>query len=240
MAAVSSTDSSLLAAVEAGDEAAVARLLATNGVDCNQRRNPLCPSWNQIDVGSLGPTALMLAMRSGHDGVAKALLAAKADPWLLDQFGKTAAMHALEYGHAHMESLITIISKMSAADVAQMDKWGHNLIMYAALAGSAEIVARLLAQDASGVALKARVPRGEHDMDTHALGQARAGRGHRGAVEDRRAPLVLEASRQISSAGAQAPRADARSARHQRSAHPRLRDWQLDRPAERCREPRVR
>ena len=100
-----------MSAVEAGDEATVAELLAT-GADPNSRRTALCPTWNKAPT-DLGCTALMLAMRGGHDGIGRTLLAAKADPLLLDQFNKSAAMIALEYSHIHMQSLRTMLLQPS-------------------------------------------------------------------------------------------------------------------------------
>lgn len=148
-------------AIEAGDEALVKDLLK-RGADPNARRSALCPTWNKAPVKD-GPTALMLAMRAGHDEVAKALLAAKANPLLVDQFKKTAAMYALEFGHGDMETLTFIIQGMSPKDLSQADDWGHNLIMYAALAGSPSVVDMLQKADPSGGSLSGRVKDGEHN-----------------------------------------------------------------------------
>ena len=98
MAGTTTKGNAFFAAIASGDAATVRRLLA-DGADCNDHCAPLCPTWNKQPV-TLGPTALMIAMRTGQDEAAKVLLAASADPLLLDQFGKSAAMYALEVGHA--------------------------------------------------------------------------------------------------------------------------------------------
>ena len=53
---------------------------------------------------------------------------------LVDFFGKTAAMIALEYGHTELPTLSKLIRAMKPADFAAVDKWNHNLLTYAALA----------------------------------------------------------------------------------------------------------
>ena len=128
----------LLAAIEEGDEDTVKSLLSLDegfGL-VNARREALCKTWNRKPINT-GPTPLMIAMRYGHDGIASALLEAKADPSLQDQFSKTAPMYALEHGHASLQSLQTIIDTIGVDMITHKDEWGHNLIMYAALAGAA-------------------------------------------------------------------------------------------------------
>ena len=104
-----------------------------------------------------------------------------------------------------MESLVILIDRMAAADsLAQLDQWGHNLIMYAALAGSAETVARLLVADVSGKSLKARVSDGGHELDLLTL-SAKHGQGEVIGVllgAQNFSSTLLESSRQVVTAGA--------------------------------------
>ena len=195
----------LLSAVVAGDEATVAELLAT-GADPNSRQTALCPTWNKAPT-DLGCTALMLAMRGGHDGISMKLLSAKADPLLVDQFNKSAAMIALEYGHIHMQSLRTMLEQPPAAKLLQADDWGHSLIMYAALSGASHIVELLLKSDNWQDVLAARVRDGEHeDLDVLTL---TAKHGHGKVIQvllrEQYRPLLLDASLQNTKAGARPP-----------------------------------
>ena len=197
----------LFAAVEDGDEAGVGRALSS-GADVNARRAPLCATWNGAPV-TLGLTALMVAMRMGRDGVAKQLLAAEANPLLLDQFDKTAMMYALEHGHGDMPSLVAIIRRLTPTpkDLAPVDSWGLNLVMYAALAGSASIVELLLAADTSGESLAARVTDGKHkDIDLLTL-SAKHGQGKviEALLRSSVSRGLLKVSRQITSIGANLP-----------------------------------
>jgi hypothetical protein len=203
--APASDGAALLAAVEAGDEAAVAELLAA-GADPNAQRLPLCATWNKAPV-SLGPTALMGAMRRGHDGIAKRLLAANADPLVMDQFDKTAAMIALEYGHIHMQSIVMIIQQTPSKKLLEVDKWGHSLIMYAALAGAASIVELLLKGDNWAQILGARVNDGDHEnLDVLTL-TAKHGQGKviQVLLRAQYRPTLLRASLLNAATGAQEP-----------------------------------
>ena len=194
-----------MTAVEAGDEAAVAELLAS-GADPNARRYPLCATWNKEPI-TLGPTALMVAMRGGHDGIAKRLLAAKADPLVLDQFDKTAAMIALEYNHIHMQSIVMIIQQTPSKKLLQVDKWGHSLIMYASLAGAASVVELLLKSDNWQDILAARVDDGEHEnLDVLTL-TAKHGKGKvvQVLLAEQFRPTLLNASLQNLKTGAREP-----------------------------------
>jgi hypothetical protein len=116
------------AAIVHGELEVVAKLLRTCGV--NARQTPLAAFWNQQKVSD-GPTALMLAMRHGHNNVAELLLNQKADPLLKDQFNKRAPMYALEYGHGEMPSVKSLISTLPAGEDKHTDDWGHNLMMCA-------------------------------------------------------------------------------------------------------------
>ena len=135
----------LFDALQAGDEAEVAKLLK----DPNVRFEPVCKTWNKEPV-TLGPTALMVAMQSGHDKIAATLLEKRADPMLKDQFKKTAAMYALEYTKIDMGVLKTIVNGMDKKLFSEMDEWGHNLLMYAALAGASDIVDLIVSKESGG------------------------------------------------------------------------------------------
>ena len=147
-------------AVESGDVATVQKFLDKGG-DVNGRREALCQTWNKTPV-TAGPTLLMMAMRMGQDEVAMLLLKKNADYLLVDQFKKTAGMYALEFEHDTMQSLRKIIHDLDAKTVCHTDEWGHNMIMYAALAGATDIVDLLLEVDTVGDSLLARVQDGEH------------------------------------------------------------------------------
>ena len=156
-------------AVEAGDLPAVKKLLEA-GADPNTRpAQALCPKWNKKDVDPAtgAMTMLMLATASGHGDIAKLLLDKKADPLATDQFNKTAAMYALEFGHSGMW-LSDVIKSLTPEQIALSDRvggdherdvGGDNLITYAVLDGAASIVGSILHADA---ALKALVIDGEH------------------------------------------------------------------------------
>ena len=136
-------------AVESGDVALVSSMLKS-GTQVNKRREALLSTWNGAAV-SLGPTPLMLAMRRGRDEVAMLLLKNKADPLLVDQFGKTAAMIALEFGHHSMAALKEIVKDMPPNGVNARDEWKQTLVMYAAVVGAADVVDLLLAKGDSPV-----------------------------------------------------------------------------------------
>lgn len=53
-----------------------------------------------------GRTGLMLAAVNGHGGVARQLLAAKADVGILDNFGTSALLEACHKGHDAMIDLL--------------------------------------------------------------------------------------------------------------------------------------
>ena len=125
-----------------GNVARVGELLG-KGADVNARMKPLLEQWNGKTVVD-GRTALMLAMRSGHDEVCEALLEAKADAALKDQFGKTAVMMALEHGHTEMRSLKTIVSAATEQQAVAKDDWGQSVLSYAAVAGAADVVEAIL------------------------------------------------------------------------------------------------
>lgn len=172
---------------------------------------------------TLGPTALMLALRNGHDGVAGMLLDKKADPLLVDQFQKSAAMFALEFGHVKMVALKRIIETFKDGDFEKRDDFGHNLIMYAALAGAPDIVDTLLRLDTDGSALLAKVKDGEHDdLDLLAL-SAKHGKGPviGQLLASHRKALLLDLSKNNEKTGARAKsQKDVTAGKHTKCARP--------------------
>ena len=194
----------LIAAVEAQDAVRVHKLLL-GGADPNARRKPLTSHWNKAPV-TLGPTALMLAMRSGNDDIAQTLLAKKADPLLHDQFNKNAPMTALEFGHADMPALKTIITGLTKKGLEHVDLWGQNLVMYAALAGAVDVVDLILNQDADGSSLTMMVEDGQHpQLDLLAL-SAKHGQGQvlEKLLKSHRGKFLLEHSTRNTTAYARA------------------------------------
>ena len=133
----------LFQAVESGDVGTVTQLLARD--DVNRRRAPLIDTWNGTAVRE-GLTPLMLAMRRGDNAMAELLLSKGADTRLKDQFGKTAMMMAVEFGHGTMPVLKEIIAKLSADECNAQDYWGQSLVMYAATVGAPDVVDQLLAK----------------------------------------------------------------------------------------------
>jgi len=198
-------DQELLTAAEAGDvKGAEAAVKA--GASIGARAAPLIGTWCKEPIIDLGPTALMLAMRGGHDEVAQMLIDKKANPMERDFFEKNAAMIALEYGQKDLKSLGAIIKSMKGSDFSQTDKWGHNLMMYAALAGAPVIVDDILASDSNLESLQCVVTDGDHkDLDLLSV-SAKHGKGGvigkllgaKGAIADK----LLAASRDVSHAGA--------------------------------------
>jgi len=197
----------LLAAAEAGDiKAAKAAIKAEANI--NAYGVPLLATWCKDPIKDGGPTALMLAMRGGYDEVALELLNKGADFTLIDFFGKNAAMLALEYGHTKLKALEGIISKMKPADFSHIDKWGHNLMLYAALAGAPNIVDNILSVDTGCKSLEAKVEVGDFkDLDLLSV-SAKHGKGAViGSLFAARsgqsvASRVLAQSREVSQAGA--------------------------------------
>ena len=190
------------AAIEAGDEKEVAKALSS-GVSPDLRTNPLCATWNKEPVKE-GPTALMMAMRFGQDGVAKQLLASRADPFLTDQFKKTAAMYALEFAQSKMEALTIIIERMTVRDFMHTDMWGHNSIMYAALSGAPAVVDKLLEGDLEGQAVRSTVDDGEHPVLDLLTLSAKHGQGEviGKLLASHRRHVMLQDSRSNAKAGA--------------------------------------
>ena len=141
------TAETFFAAVEKGDLPAAQELLAKVGIDA--RKAPILvmndkETWNAATkLGTNGPTALMLAMRRGDNAMAEWLLGKGADLGLIDQFGKTAMMQALEYGHCEMPIFKIIFDKglLTAEVASKKDMFGVSLAAYAALNGAPEFVA---------------------------------------------------------------------------------------------------
>lgn len=90
------------------------------------------------DFNGKGLTPLMLALRCGLVSVSKLLIEKKADVNLQDQFGKTAAMHAVEFGHGELP-IVCEIAAMAHHNAELTDHWGQALLGVAAVAGSAHI-----------------------------------------------------------------------------------------------------
>ena len=191
----------LIAAVEANDLAAVRDLLAV-GADVNSRREPLFAMWNGDPVPmSAGPTALMLAMRGGHDDIASLLLGKKADATLQDQFKKTAAMYALEFGQVQMRAVYDIIQRVPDK---LTDHWGHNLIVYSSLEGAIDVIGALLKSDPDGSTIKGTVKDGaDEELDLLSL-TAKHGKGRviTQLLQSTKKNLLLEASRNNAKVGA--------------------------------------
>jgi ankyrin repeat protein len=110
---------------QAGDVQLATKLLAS-GVDPNSRAEPLVSSWDKVPV-TAGPTALMVAMHYGLSAMSDLLLSKGADVHLTDQFGKTALMTAVEFGHGDLEAVAACVRKLSAEELDARDQWDQNL-----------------------------------------------------------------------------------------------------------------
>jgi ankyrin repeat protein len=118
----------LVRSAQAGDLAAVQRILATG-------QNP-----NLGDAQ--GVTPLMHAAGSGHVDVVQALLAAKANPRITDEAGKSALMHASELGQS--AAVKALLAARDTNPNAQ-DRQGRTALQLAEANGHIAVAALLKA-----------------------------------------------------------------------------------------------
>jgi ankyrin repeat protein len=117
----------LLDAAEAGDRATVLRLLGQRGTDPNQ-------------VGPDGTTAVMYAAHYGDLELVQALIKARADVKLKNQFGTSALHEASIIGSA---PIIDALLK-AGADANSKNNDGETVLMAAARSGKVDAAKRLL------------------------------------------------------------------------------------------------
>ena len=133
-----------LAAVENADVAQLNKLVLTVSTPKVDARAPqLCTHWKEPAEGR-GRTALMQAARTGDNTLFLALLKRGANINEQDQFGKTAAMYAIEYGTRAAITCLLEDSVLGSVDVNLRDMWGASLLMYAASRGDKDAADALL------------------------------------------------------------------------------------------------
>jgi ankyrin repeat protein len=156
-------DPPLVAAVKAGDVAALKRALADGAaVDARDGGGSTAlvhaAARGNAEAASLllaagadpstrnqgNATALMHAASNDHEGIVEALLAKRADPGATDYGGNSAIRYAVIRGHAGP------VARLAAgkADVESPGEGGTTLLMTAAADGSAPVIKALLAAGA--------------------------------------------------------------------------------------------
>lgn len=160
-------------AVEAGDEAGLARMLSERGLF---GRRMAKAEWEAFAAWESGPgseesgfkkghTMLMAAARAGQAGIARKLIGEGADPGARDKEGRTALMWAARGGKA--EAIDALIA--AGADANAKDSRRKTALHWAAEHGKAGAIEALLRGGASP---------GEKDLvDKTALARAAEGAG---------------------------------------------------------------
>jgi ankyrin repeat protein len=122
-------DSTLIAAVKAGDHQAIHALLKTRGVDVNAA---------QVD----GTTALHWAAHGGDLDTVKGLIAAGARVQVVNRYGIAPLWLAAEEGH---NRVVEALLRAGADPNTERGDSGETVAMCAARAGQAEVLKRLIA-----------------------------------------------------------------------------------------------
>ena len=186
----------LIAALRAGDGAAVRALLAT-GVDVNARQpdGATALHWavhrEDVETGErllragadagaandLGVTPLLMACRRGHGALVGHLLAAGADPNVAPESGETALMAAARAGSlVAVEALLERGARVNAAEATR----GQTALMWA-VANRRPAVTRALLAHGADLAARTRTRRRVYNMG----GSRSAGSASRGiALEE--------------------------------------------------------
>ena len=109
----------------------------------------LLDAFDDLDVNaknSNGDTALILAIKAGHNGVAASLLEYLfIDDDVKDKNGLTALMHAAKTGN---EAIADLITDIGVADINAKDNDGNTALMYAVSNGSVSIASLLIEEGA--------------------------------------------------------------------------------------------